>query len=201
VRALAPPRDPASDDCKKLLDALRQRCPGLLPADPLKPGQPGPEIPLETKAVDALLRAAAGTVAGASSVLWDDGENQLLVHAAETRALLDEGIVLVRIPVECDQTKKVMVQVAFAVGDAKRPAGLLATTESRPRGPAAVIDVWGDALIAFAWQSVLRMVTVLSAESGQDLDGAGLLPLAVSASRTGASLRTLARHEFDRIPR
>lgn len=201
TRALAPPRDPTSDECKKLLDALRERCPGLLPADRLKPGQTGPEIPLEAKAADQLVRAASRAVAGGGTVLWDDGASQLLVHAAEVRTVLDDGLVLVRVPVECDQTKRALVQVAFAVGDAKRPAGLLATTETRPRGPAEVIDVWGDALIAFAWHAVLRMATVLSAETGTDLDGVGLVPLAIAATGEGLRVQTLARHSFDRQPR
>jgi hypothetical protein len=201
ARAIAPPRDPASDECRKLLDALRKRCPELLHPDPLKPGEPGPEIPLDPRQTESLLRAAARASAGDSVVLWDDGENRLLVHAAETSVLMEDGIIAVRIPVECDQTRKALVQVAFAVGSAKRPAGLLATTESRPRGPAAVVDIWGEALIAFAWQAMMRVCSVLSAASGTDLDGAGLVPLSLTASRNGLSLRTLARHEFDRVVR
>lgn len=180
---------------------LKKRCPGVLRPEPVPPGQPGPEITLDPKQTLALFASAARSAAGADVVLWDDGENRLLVHAAAVRAALDDGVIVVRIPVQCDQVKKAEVQVAFAVGSEKRPAGLIAATEPRPRGPAEVVDVWHESLVAFAWQTVLRLSTTLSAESGMDADGAGLVPLSLTASRKSLAIRTLARHEFDRIKR
>jgi hypothetical protein len=201
VHALAPANDKLSDECRKLLDALEKRCPGIVRPEPVPPGQPGPEITLDTKQVVALFAAAARSSAGADRILWDDGENRLLVHASDVRTEIDDGVIVVRIPVQCDQVKKAEVQVAFAVGSAKQPAGMIAATEARPRGPAEVVDIWRESLIAFAWQTVLRATTVLSAESGTDQDGAGLIPLALTASRNELSVRTLARHEFDRVKR
>lgn len=201
ARALAPATDHLSDECRKLLAVLKKRCPGVLRPEPVLPGQPGPEITLDPKQTIALFAAAARSAAGADVVLWDDGENRLLVHAAAVRAALDDGVIVVRIPVQCDQVKKAEVLVAFAVGTDKRPAGLIAATETRPRGPAEVVDVWHESLVAFAWQTVLRLSTTLSAESGTDADGAGLVPLSLTASRKSLAIRTLARHEFDRIKR
>lgn len=201
MHALAPANDKLSDECRKLLDALEQRCPGLVRPEPIPAGEPGPEINLDSKQTTALFAAAARATVGADRVLWDDGENRLLVLVADVRADIDDGVIVVRIPVQCDQVKKAEVQVAFAVGSEKQPAGMLAATETRPRGPADVVDIWREPLIAFAWQVVLRMTTVLSAESGTDRDGAGLIPLSLTASRKALSIRTLARHEFDRVQR
>jgi len=201
VHALAPGNDKLSDDCRKLLKALEKRCPGIVRPEPIPPGKPGPEITLDAKQTAALFAAAARSTAGADSVLWDDGENRLLVHASKVSTQIDDGLIVVRIPVQCDQVRKAEVQVAFAVGSEKMPAGMLAAVESRPRGPAEVIDVWRESLIAFAWQTVLRMSTALSAETGTDKDGAGLVPMSLTASRKALSIRTLARHEFDRVQR
>jgi hypothetical protein len=134
-------------------------------------------------------------------VLWEDGDDQLMVHVGKVFVSVRRGLVVVSIPVACDQTGSATVQVPFAIGDEERPAGLLVATGSRPHGPAAVVDVWGEALTAFAWQTLLTVLTRLAFQAGTDKDATGLIPIAVEASDTGLNVRTLARHAFDRISR
>ena len=86
----------------------------------------------------------------------------------------------------------------FVVGDPKRPAGLLAVTEERPRGPDVVVDTWGEPIVAFCWHVVLQLATSLAAEAGLDEDGAALIPVALQATPEALVITPMARHEFDR---
>ena len=91
-----------------------------------------------------------------------------------------------------------MARVRFAVGSDALPAGLLASTDQRPFGPPEIVDVWGEALIAFAWQMVLTTMTKLADAAGRDVDGAGLIPASLRATDAGIAVLTMARHSFDR---
>jgi hypothetical protein len=186
--------------------------------DPLRPGAVGPEVALRPAEVQALAVAAAPAAAGlpeppadpppdrrpgaaAGVVVWSQADNELLVAPAKIEVRLDEGIVVVRIPVYCDQAPQAVLTVGFAVGERRRPAGLLAVTEDRPRGPADVVDVWGDAVTAFAWQVLLSVATGVAAGAGLDTDGAPLIPAALRASADELRILTMARHPFDRAGR
>ena len=133
-----------SAECQKLLDVVRKRCPGLLPGDPVAPGTVVDDVALNPAEAAALFPAAAALAAGVDQpgadprapVLWREGDLELLVQPAGVSARFGTGVVVVTIPVSCDQTGAAEVHVTFVVGDQKRPAGLLAATEERPRGPA-----------------------------------------------------------------
>lgn len=204
VRELLAGRDHVDEECARLLKQIENRCPGLLPPAALDPGTVGPEVPLNPDELQKLASVAAVTAAGlpASSqtdqVVWSRGDNELLVLLARVRVRLADGIALVRIPVSCDQVPEAVVAVPFAVGDDRRPAGLLAATEDRPRGPQVVVDVWGDALTAFAWQVLLLILTGVARHAGEDTDGAPLVPAGLVASGDGLRILTMARHTFDR---
>ncbi|WP_461124406.1 hypothetical protein [Saccharothrix stipae] len=182
-----------SEECARLLDLVRERCPGLLPADPLRPGQVGPEVTLSERELQGVVRSSATSEA----VVWRRNGSELLVHLAAVEVHLEVGIVVVLVPVRCDQTGNAMVTVAFAVGDDQRPAGMLAATEEQPRGPALVVDLWGEALTAFAWQALLGAAAGVAGSSGEDTDGAPLIPVALTAAAGSVSVLTMARHTFD----
>ena len=191
---------PPSAECKRLLQQLRDRCPNLLPPDPLPPGTVGAEIPLTKNDVQVLVLEAArhGT---ATEVVWTQGESELVVTVGKVAVAIDRGLVTVSIPVSSDQTGAALIVVPFAVGDDEHPAGMLVATEERPRGPAIIVDAWGDALVAFAWDVLLTVATAVADASGSDKDGAGLIPAALTASPDGLRVLTMSRHAFDRIAR
>src|SRR5262249_29401648 len=100
--------------------------------------------------------------------------------------------------VRCDQVGQATVRVRFALGSDDLPAGLVCTTDQRPFGPAPVVDVWGEALTAFAWQIVLTTAAKLADATGRDVDGAGLIPIGLRGGEPGIGVLTRARHSFDR---
>ena len=203
------------DACLKLVEVVRQRCPGLLPGGPLKPGTPAGVVPIVTKSLAQLAVAAARTAAEVASstgpvrggdvtpsaVIWGEGADELLVQLSEIDLRVATGLVLVTIPVACDQLPdgRDVVTVPFAVGSPDRPAGLFAATERQPRGPAAVVARWGEALVALAWQALLDLTAGVAASSGVDMDGAPLVPAAVAATPDGLAVLPQARHPFDRV--
>lgn len=191
---------PVTEECRRLLALLRQRCPGLVPPDPLNHGSVGPELTLKREEVSRLVTAAA-LDGGPTAVVWARDDSELIVHVGKVSVQLGAGLVLVTIPVQCTEARTALVQVPFAVGDDKRPAGLLVATEERPRGPAAVVDVWGDALAAFAWKALLAMAAGVSAAAGTDESGAGLIPAALTANADVLRVQTMARFAFDRVAR
>ena len=205
VRKLLAGRDEVSEECARLLEQIKLRCPDLLPAAPLDAGTVGPEIPLNPDELQKLASVAVVSAAGlptgtrADQVVWSQGGNELLVLLAKVQVRLSDGIALVLIPASCDEEREALVTVAFAVGDDRRPAGLLAATENRPRGPGAVVDLWGDALTAFAWRVLLLVSTGVAGHVGQDVDGAPLVPAGLTANGNGLRILTMARHTFDRV--
>lgn len=207
VRELLGARDDLGAECARLLEVVRQRCPGLLPADPLPAGTVGPEVDLNPDELQKLVTVAAASAAGvpagsrSDTVVWSLGGSELLVIVAKVQVRIDRGIVVVVIPVSCDQIPGTAIEVGFAVGDDSRPAGMLAVTEDRPRGPCGVVDIWGDALTGFAWQVMLSVTTSLANATGEDLDRAPLVPVAITASPNGLRVLTMARHAFDRVVR
>lgn len=198
VRA-ARPLDPA---CERAIAALREKCPDAFPHDPLKPGQPAPPVPLAVETAQALYRsffaAAGGPIEARADAVWTQSDAELLVRLSGTRVRFLDGLVLVGIPVFCEQTGDVEIVVAFAVGAKEAPAGMVIATEQRPRGPALIVDRWGEALTAAAHQALIALAQGIAGAAGQDVDGAPLLPAALQASAEGLEITPQARHAFDR---
>lgn len=201
--ALTPP---ISRQCKRLLEEVRRRCPGLLPPDPVGPGTVVGTVHLNPDEAARLFPSAAAVAAGLDPlateprgpVLWREGDRELLVDTAKVVARFGSGVIAVSIPVSCDQSRPAFVHVSFVVGQPQAPAGLVAATEERPRGPAVVVDAWGDSLVAFAWHVVLVVVTQVAGEAGRDLDGSRLVPIGIAANPDGLFVVPMARHAFDR---
>jgi hypothetical protein len=189
-----------SAECARLLALVKERCPELLPPEPLTAGSVGPEVTVSSEELQPLLRAAADPERR-GRVAWVAGDCELLVQTAELSARLGHGLVIVSMPVHCEETGAVRVDVPFVVGDERQPAGMLAATETRPRGPAPIVDLWGDALIAFAWRSLVAVACGIADRAGRDVDGAGLIPAALAAEAGVLRVLTQARHVFDRVRR
>lgn len=164
----------------------------------IAPGGLGPELRFDPPAFERLFVAAARE-GNQGTQVWVRDDSELLVRTGKVSVRLDNGLLVVTVPVSCDQTGDVPIQVPFAVGGEGQPAGMIVATEERPRGPAEVVDLWGEALTAFAWRTLLTVTTRSASGSGEDEDRAGLIPAALTASGDGLRLATMARHAFDRV--
>jgi hypothetical protein len=198
-----------SEECRRLLSQLRQRCPDALPAEPVTAGTVVPAIHIRPDQALKLFPPAAAVAAGIDRfarssrqpVKWREGDCELVIFPFGVSVRMGDGVIAVSIPVFSDQTDTSVVHVSFVVGDPKRPAGLVAATDSRPTGPAAIVGTWGDALVAFAWHVVIEVATTIAGEAGRDVDGSRLVPVAIAASTDGLFVVPMARHAFDRTRR
>jgi hypothetical protein len=141
----------------------------------------------------------AADVSPPPQVIWFDHDSEVLVHLDRTVVKLDDGLVLVALTLETDQTGAGQLTVPLSIGSAQQAAGLVAVTESRPRGPAALVDRWGDATIAAAWRALLDAVHALALQAGVDTSGARLVPGTVSCDGATLSVVPQARHAIDAV--
>ena len=158
----------------------------------------GAEIPMNSQSLQKLIIAAA-TEDNQGQQVWTKDLSELTVFTGKVGITLDDGFILVIIRVSCDQVSSGVIQVPFAVGGKDTPSGLLVATEERPRRPHVIVDVWGEALTAYAWRLLLTVMHRIALQSGVDEDGAGLVPIAVTAAKNGITLLPIARHTFDRL--
>lgn len=172
------------------------------PPQVLAEGELWHPVTVDVERATELLRVAALRASGIfrattrKEVVWVDGDRELAVNIAELRVALDDGLLRVLIPVRCDQTGATRVEVAFAVGSANSPAGLFASTFRRPSGPPLIVSAWGEALVAFAWQCVLGLVTGLAGAVGKDARGNVLVPVELAVSARAIQVVPMARHRF-----
>ena len=165
-------------------------------------GEVLPPLRLEQGAALELLRAAARRASGLfrptthTHVVWSEGGRELAVDLRGPEIVFGDGQVLLRLPVFCEQTGEAMVQVLFAVGSVKQPAGLFASTPQQPTGPEAIVEPWGESLVAFAWECLLGVVTDLSAAVGKDPRGNRLVPVELASTPRVLMVWPMARHRF-----
>lgn len=186
--------------CRELVKRLSKLCPDLKICTVLDAGEVAGDMPIDKKEFQTLLTAAAGANE-TPRVIWSDGTNELVVELARISVKTLEGLVQVSIPVACEETGAQSIVVSFATGSPDQPAGLIFATETIPEGPAEIVELWGESLIALAWSSVLRALSTVAKEAGTDRDGAGLIAAGVVASAQGLNLSVMARHAMDRIRR
>lgn len=169
---------------------------------PVREGQVFDTVFVEAGKLAEFARVAARRGAGLlrptarSEIVWVEGASELAIDIVKLDVRVADGVISVMIPVRSDQTGSVLIQVLFAVGSANEPAGLYAATQKRPSGPDLIVDVWGDALVAFAWQCVLGVVTGIAAATGKDERGNVLVPVELVASARGVAIVPMARHRF-----
>ena len=182
-----------------LLGTLRKIDPEVLPVRPLPEGVPGARLPLPDRLAAPLIRQAAADIAKSGErVLWDDGVNQLLVEIGGITSEAGDKRITVAIPVLCDQVRTTM-KVPFATGGEGRVAGLVTAAPDRPLGDDLVAQIWGDALIALAHQSLMSMAGALAAASGRDERNETLVPRALHAEPGLLRLDTEARRRLKGI--
>jgi hypothetical protein len=168
----------------------------------LTAGQISQPVRVEAASLSQLLIAAAKRASGflgptrRTEIVWIDGDRQLAINLAELKGEVGDGHVRVRIPVRCDQTGRGVVDVVFAVGSKAQPSGVYASTYRRPDGPALVVAVWSEALVAFAWQCLLDVVSGIAAATGKDQGGNLLVPVDLVAMAGALEILPMARHRF-----
>jgi hypothetical protein len=187
--------------CRVLSKVLRPICPERPePGEPLPPGGVAPPVEIAERRFQDRIRSALVPPEEPASVVWREADAEVIVHLARTRVRAGDGLVLVALTLECDQTGVAEVVVPFAVGTDERPAGLVAASEARPRGPAVLVDRWGEAIVATAWRALVDAATSVARERGSDLDGAPLRAGALVARNGGIAVVPQARHSFERVP-
>lgn len=192
---------PAPEFLRFVADERRaERLPALGPA--MAAGAVSGPIVISGEQATALLRVAAKRAVGLirptkrTEVVWVRGDSELAINLVAITVKIAAGLIVVTIPVRCDQMEDASVDVFFAVGSPDQPAGLYASTLRRPSGPALIVGIWGDALVAFAWQCVLGMVSGIAGATGKDARGNVLVPAEIAASDRGLAIVPMARHRF-----
>ena len=177
----------------------------ILPGHITRAGTSAGDRAIAPQDVAALIPGAAVTAAGMDPattpmppppVLWQDSGNALLVRIAGVRADLGDGFVELTVPVSCDQTGDAKVTVTFVTGTPDRPAGGIATTEDRPRGPAVIVENWHEQLIAFCWHTLVIATSALSGAVGGDLAGNSLISAGLMVTPKGLAVTPMGRHAF-----
>jgi hypothetical protein len=189
----APPAESASGAAGAALPAV------AVPPKRLPPGTTGSDIALDVQSLQRLVTAVAEEGSAAGQQVWSRDSSELAVITGKVTVALDDGLIVVTIPVSCDQLASASIQVPFAAGGKDSPSGMVLATEERPRGPEMIVDLWGEALTAFAWRLLVAVMYRVALQSGVDEDGAGLVPIAVTAAKDGLTLLPMARHAFDRV--
>lgn len=181
----------------------------------MPPGQAAAPVPIQADEFSRLATLAARQAAASAAlgrlpssdrelpgaVVWEDAGSAVAVGLADLTVAVAEGTVAVTVPVWCDQLpdQEGQVVVVFEVGAPGRPVGLLAATAAQPQGDPLVVRLWGEQLIALAWQALLDTAAGVARSSGVDADGTPLAATALSASKDGVEVLPQARHPFDRV--
>jgi hypothetical protein len=173
-----------------------------LPIGPPRPGTVVDPVVVPIADIGHLAVVAARHSSGlpragrTNEAVWSKGDIELMVGIGAVEVQTSDGVIVVAIPVRCDQSGQTQVHVSFAVGDANNPAGLYAATQRRPQGPDVVIESWGEALVAYAWLVVLQLANGLAGAAGRDAQGNRLVVAQLQASAEGLHVLPMARQRF-----
>ena len=102
----------------------------------------------------------------AHAVVWVDRGDEVIVHLDSVRTKLGNGIVLVGVDLETDQTGRQTLVVPFAASEPKQGGGLAMTVETLPRGHEALARRWGPTLIDAVF-SAFQAIIAAHAQSSQ----------------------------------
>jgi hypothetical protein len=129
-------------------------------------------------------------------VLWSAGESRLLVHLGRATLRLGDAWIDAILPVECDELGMAPVTCTFLTTTADRPGGFVWAAEDRPRGPALVTELWGEALVALAWRALVEAARIVAAGAGTDPFERPYVPAAVLASPEALTVLPMPPHTF-----
>jgi hypothetical protein len=154
----------------------RRRATAPPPPPPL-PACPPPKIPDQfdqaTLSSTVGVRLAgtpangAAPVAPGNQVVWVDSGDEVLVHLDSVQTRILDGMVLISVDLESDQSGRTPLIVSFALGTATDPAGLVAVTDEYPRGDGSLAARWGEAVQAALWSTLLGIAQDHATERGK----------------------------------
>jgi hypothetical protein len=134
-----------------------------------------------------------------TEVIWFDYDGEVLVHIGATVVSLGDGVVLVALTLEAQETGLGQLVIPLVVGTPAQPVGLVVGTETRPRGPSLLVDRWGEAATAAAWGALLEVARNLAQQGGADGNGAAFVPAAMTATAQQFAVLTQARQAMDSV--
>jgi hypothetical protein len=168
----------------------------------MRPGGVGTVIEVSEDELTGLLRRAFAQADDPQiPFVWQDLDSELAVVAGGIRVALREGLLLVGIPVRCDQTASdgTELVVPVALGTPDEPAGLVGTVETPARGGnPLVVARWGETAVAATWLAFLDVCRAVAERAGEDDDCQPMLPGAVWAMPGVLGVVPQARHAIDR---
>jgi len=143
------------------------------------------------RAADGSLTAKAAAAAAVTEVIWVDRGDEVLVHLDSVRVEIADRLLLISVELETDQTGRTPLVVAYALGDATDPAGLVVVTDDLPRGNGVLASRWGKILQEAVWASILAAATDQAQRAGK---------VAVGLSATAGFLRLHTAGTALRLP-
>ena len=132
---------------------------------------------------------SSATPAAPSSVIWVNGSNEVLVHLDSTQVRILDGMLLISVDLETDQTGRTPLICSFAVSSAADPAALVATTDEYPRGDGLLAACWGYQLQQAVWSSLLSLANDHAGE--RNLSPRGLVATAGKLSLSAGTAISL----------
>lgn len=103
----------------------------------------------------------------AGPVIWVDQGDEVLVHLEAMQIEMQDGLLLVSVDLETDQTGRTPLIVSIALGKSNDGAGLLAVTDEYPRGNGILAARWGSILQEGVWASLLGLAKDHAMQTGQ----------------------------------
>lgn len=134
-------------------------------------------------------RAAKG------GILWRDADDEMVLRAGQATFATGEQLIVVSIPVYTDQSGEAEIVIPFVTNPADSEIGLIAASETKPRGPAAIVDLFGDALVAVAWAALIEVAAAWADAVGESSGQGRLAPAGLAATRHG--LRVSAQGKLE----
>lgn len=140
-----------------------------------------PKLDFEEEDLGVELASRLGGDAEQDAVVWKDGDAEVIVHLNETRVRIREGVVLVSVTLESDQTGRQSLVVPFIVGDEDDPAKLFTVTETIPRGDPVLAARWGEAAQEAVWGALLGLAEDQASQAELDDNGNVQVPVGLVA--------------------
>jgi hypothetical protein len=126
-------------------------------------------------------------------VVWSQSDSELLVHSDKTTLDITSGLVTITVTVSCDQHEQVAIPVPFGIGQKTLASGLVMSSFQDLQGPKGILEIWSEAIIAFAWESLLELASTICAQVGRDARGLPLVPGTIGASANRLLIQPVSR--------